>query len=133
MSCYAVLNPEVIPPLLRVDLHSVELYGEVNVIASCHAVHAALAHHLALLDHVTFVHIDMAEMPQDRLQCVAKIDNNAIAVDAERRGIDNPAVVECLNSYMAGDCDIVAEEALLIDPFPLIDNVLPRVDSLAVY
>jgi hypothetical protein len=44
-----ILNPVTIPPFLRVDLHTVELHGEVNVIASGHSRHPALAHHLAPL------------------------------------------------------------------------------------
>src|ERR1035438_424839 len=87
-SSYMVLNPVAIPPFLRVDLHTVELHGEVNVIASCHSGHAALAHDLAPLDHVAFMHIDMAEMPVDGLQPVAMIDDDAIAVDAKRCRID---------------------------------------------
>jgi hypothetical protein len=32
-----ILNPVGVPPFLRVNLHAIELHGEVNVVASGHS------------------------------------------------------------------------------------------------
>src|ERR1035437_10397587 len=105
---YVVLNPVAIPPFLGIDLHPVKLHGEVNVIASCHSGHAALAHYLATLDCVAFVHVNMAHVPVDRLQSVSMIHDKAIAVDAERSRIDHTAVVGCFHAYVLSDREIVS-------------------------
>ena len=118
-----VLNPMAIPPFLRVNLHAVELHGEVNVIASGHAGHAALTHHLASLDQVPLVHTDMAEVAVDRLQAIAMIHNDAVAVDAERRRIDNAAIIRCFDTNVLRDGEIVSQVDLLIDLLALVDLV----------
>ena len=121
-----ILNPVAVPPFLRVDLHAIELHGEVNVVASGHSRHAALAHDLASLHHVAFVHINMAEVAVDRLQPVAMIDHDAVAVDAERRRIDNPAIIGRFHAHVLRDREIVSKVHLLIDLLPLVD-VVPHV------
>ena len=121
-----ILYPMPVPPFLRINLHAVELHGKVNVIASRHSGHAALAHYLAPLHHVAFMHIDMAQMTVDCLQPVAMIDDDAVAIDAERSRIDHPAIIGCFDADVLGDREIVAEMNLLIDLLSLID-IVPHV------
>src|SRR5581483_11197851 len=104
-----VVDPVRVEKFLRVDLHAIELHGEVDVVAAGHAGVAALAHYLPALHHVAFVHGELAHVPVDRLQPVAVIHHDAIAVDAERRGIDHLAVIRCLHADVRGDGEIVAE------------------------
>src|ERR1019366_1333074 len=91
--CYVVLNPVAIPPFLGIDLHAIQLHREVNVIAASHSCHAALSHHLAALDHVALMHIDVAKMAVDCLQPVTMVDDYAVAVDPQRRGIHDSAII----------------------------------------
>src|SRR5579862_4914879 len=95
-----VLDPVLVPPLFRVDLHAVELHGEVNVIAAGHSGHAAQTHYLALLHGVALVDVNAAEMSVDSLQAVAMVDDNAIAVDTQGRGIHDFAVIRGFYAYM---------------------------------
>ena len=88
-----ILDPVGIPPLFGVDLDAVELHAEVDVVAAGHAGLAALAQDLALFDKVAFVDGDFAEVAVDGLQTVAVVEHDAVAIDAERGGIDDPAVV----------------------------------------
>src|SRR5437764_10617493 len=80
-----VLDPVRIPPFPGIDLHTFELHAEVDVVASGHTRHTALAHHLPALHRVAFVNVDLAQMAIDRLQAVAVVDDDAVAVDSERR------------------------------------------------
>ena len=82
-----------VPPLFWVNLNAFQLHAEVDVIAACHSRSAALAHHLAALHHVAFVNIYFAQMAVDSLQAIAMVNDDAVAVNAKRRGIDYPAVV----------------------------------------
>src|SRR6185369_27362 len=77
-----VLDPMWIPPLFRIDLHSIQLHAEVNVIATGHAGHTAETHDLAALHFVSFFHVNAAHVSVDCLQSVAMIDDDAVAVDA---------------------------------------------------
>ena len=54
------------------------------------------------------------------------IDNDAIAVDAERGRIDYAPIVGCFDAYVLGDGEIVSEVDLLIDLFPLI-YIVPHI------
>jgi hypothetical protein len=45
-----ILNPVAIPPLLGVNLDAVKLHGEMDMVASGHSGHTALAHGLASFD-----------------------------------------------------------------------------------
>src|SRR5581483_6539692 len=80
-----VLDPVRVPPFLRINLHAVELHGEVDVIAARHAGHAALAHDLAALDSVSDMDADLAHVAVDGLQAVSMVDHDAVAIDAKRR------------------------------------------------
>ena|ERR1039457_5183586 len=42
-----ILNPVAVPPFLRVDLYAIELYGEMDMVASGHSRLPTGAHHLA--------------------------------------------------------------------------------------
>src|SRR5262245_37508105 len=90
-----VLDPMGIPPFSRVDLDSLQLHAEVDVIASRHAGGAALAHALPALNQVAFAHRDLTEMAINRLQSETVIDHDAIAVDAQRRRVHHFAVIGC--------------------------------------
>ena len=124
-----VLDPVRIPPFLRIDLHAIQLHGEVDVIAAGHARHAAQAHHLAALHHVAFVHVDPAQVAVDGLQSVAVIDHDAVAVDAQRRRVDHLAVVRGLHADVLRDGEIVAEMDLLIDLLAVI-NVVAQIGKV---
>src|SRR3954468_11961754 len=79
-----VFDPVGIPPGLGIDLDAIELHGEVDVIASGHAGHATESHDLLAFDEVAFLYVDLAEMAVDGLQSVTVIDDDAVAVNAER-------------------------------------------------
>ena len=51
------------------------------------------------------------------------IDDDTVAVDAERRGVDDPAVVGSLDADVLGDRKIVAEVHLLVDLLAVVDVV----------
>ena len=118
-----VLNPVRIPPFLGIDLHAIELHGEMDVVAAGHAGHAALAHDLATLHHVALVHVDVAHVAVDGLQAVAVVDHNAVAVDAQRRGLDDAAVIGSLDADVLRDGEVVAKVHLLVDLLALVDVV----------
>src|SRR5215471_16322765 len=104
-----------IPPFFGVDLDPLQLHAEVNVIASSHAGGAALAHALSALHQVAFAHGDLAEMTINGLQSVSMVEDDAIAVDSQRRGVHHFAVVRRNNIGMLGAGKIVAKMNLLID------------------
>jgi len=62
-----ILNPVAIPPFFRVDLHAIELHGEMDMVASGHSRLPTGAHDLASLHHVAFMHINLAKVAVDRL------------------------------------------------------------------
>jgi hypothetical protein len=62
--------------------------------------------------------IDMSEVAVDRLQAIAMIDDNAIAVDDERGRIDYAAAAGCFDTYVLGDGEIVSGVDPLIDLLP---------------
>src|ERR1035437_604915 len=115
-----ILNPVAVPPFLWVDLNAVELHGEMDMITAGHSCLAALSHHLASFHHVTLVHIDAAQMAVDGLQAIAMVDHDAVAVDAQRSGIHNPAIVRRLDAHMLRDREIIAKVDLLVDLSPLV-------------
>src|ERR1035438_3929661 len=78
---YPVVNPVRVEPLHRIDLHTVHLHAEVQMVAAGQARRAAVAHGLALLHHVAHLHIDPAEMPIDRLQAIPVVEHDAVPVD----------------------------------------------------
>jgi len=72
-----------VPPFTRVDLHAVDLHAEVHVHAAGEASLAGNPHLLFLFDHVAFLNVDLSQMTVDRLQTIAVVQYDAIAVDAE--------------------------------------------------
>ena len=118
-----IVNPVCVPPFLRVDLDAVELHREVDVVASGHAGHAAQAHHLALLHHVAFMDIDPAEVAIDRLQSVAVVDDDAVAVNSQRSRIDDLAVIRGFHADMLRHRQVVSQMNLLIDLLAVIDVI----------
>ncbi len=95
----------------------------MDVIAAGHAGHAAFAHHLAALDGIANVHADFAHVAIDGLQAVTVIDHDTVAVDAERGGIDDDAIVRGFDAYVLRDGEVVAEVHLLIDLFAVVDVI----------
>jgi hypothetical protein len=92
------------------------------MIAPRHAGHTAEAHNLAAFDHVAHAHLDPAEMPVDRLQSVAVIDHNAVAVDAERSSPNDAVLIRCLDADMLCDGKVITEVNLLVDFLSVIDT-----------
>src|SRR5579883_836846 len=115
-----------VPPFLGINLHTIELHAEVNVIAAGHPGHSAQAHHLASLHHVPFVHIYPAKVSVNCLQSVAVVHDNAIAVNAKRSGINHLPVIRSLNSSMCGGGEVVTQVCLHID-LPALVDVAARV------
>ena len=115
-----------VPPFLWVDLDTVELHGEVDMIASGHAGLAAQSHDLALFHQVAFVDIDLAEVAIDGLQSVSMVDEDAVAIDAQRRGVDDLSIVGCLHADVLRYGQVVSEVNLLVDFISVVD-VVPQV------
>ena len=88
-----VLNPVFVPPFDWIHLDAVDLHGEVKMIATSQARGTRFAHALAALHRVAFFHREFAQVAIDRLKTVAVIYNDAIAVDAERRGPYYSAII----------------------------------------
>ena len=76
-----------------------------------------------MFDEVAFVDRDFAEVAVDGLQTVAVVEHDAVAIDAERGGVDDAAVVGGLDADVLGDGEVVAEVDLLVDLFALVDIV----------
>ncbi len=125
-SCNVILNPMGVPPLLRVNLDAIKLHGEVNVVASGHSGLTARAHDLASFHHVAFMHVNLAEVAVDRLQPITMVDHDAIAIDAQRSRIHNPAVIGRLYADVLRNREIVSKVHLLIDLIALV-NIAPHV------
>jgi hypothetical protein len=83
------------PTVLWINLDAVELHGEVDVVAASHAGHPTQAHHLRPLDRVAHVYVDPAQVAIDRLQAIAVVDHDAVAIDAERSRPDDTAIKDC--------------------------------------
>src|SRR6187402_567418 len=60
-------------------------------------------------------------MTVDRLQTIAVVDHNAVAIDPERCSPHDAAIIRRLNSYVLRDGEIVAEMHLLIDLLTVVD------------
>ena len=127
-----VVDPVAIPPLLRVDLHTVKLHAEMHVVTTRHSCRAALAHALATFDHIAFVHVDLAEMTVDGLQAVTVVHDNAVAINAERRRVDDLAIVGSNNVGMLRAGKVVTQMDLLIDLLPVVD-VIPHVSEVGLH
>src|SRR5215813_3127761 len=97
-----------------------------------HTRHATLAHAPPALHHVALMHCNLAKMTVDGLQSVAVIEDDAVSVDAERRGVDDFAIVggKDVNVLSAGK--IVAKMNLLVDLFALVD-VVPHVSEVRLH
>jgi hypothetical protein len=76
-TCYVILNPVRVPPLFGVNLDTIQLHGEMYVIAACHSCHAAQAHYLSARNSITRANIDAAQVPVNGLQAVTMIDHDA--------------------------------------------------------
>jgi len=121
-----ILDPMRVPPFLRVYLYPVELHGKVNMVATGHPCLSTQSHDLPLLHHVSFVHIDSAEVTVDGLQTVTMIEDNAVAVNSEWSRIDDLPVVGRLYSDVLRNRQIVSEVNLLVDLLSVID-IVPNV------
>src|SRR6266851_1569576 len=89
----AVLNPVGVPPFDWVHHLSVHQHREVEVIAAGETRHAALAHFLFFVDHLSGLHGDRRQVPVQRLDAHAVVQDDAVAVDAERRRVEDFAAV----------------------------------------
>ena len=89
----AVVNPVLVPPFVGIDLIASDEHAEVHVIAERHACRAADADLLFLLDHVAHLYVDPAHVPVKALQCVAVVEDDAIAIYAEPVRVDDLARV----------------------------------------
>src|SRR5947209_20611877 len=98
-----VFDPVSVPPFPGVDLDAFELHAEMNGVASRHGGHPTLAHDLATLHHVTLMHADFAQMAVDRLQTITVVYDNAVAIDAQGRGIHHLAIVGSQHRHMLRD------------------------------
>ena len=119
-----ILNPVRVPPFLRVYLHTIELHGKVNMVATGHPGLSAQPHDLSLFHHVSVVYIDSAEVTVDGLQTVAMIEDNAVAVDAKWSGIDDFPIIGGFYSDVLRNGQIVSQMNLLID-LPSVIDVIP--------
>src|SRR5579884_1074567 len=113
--------PVLVPPLDRVDLNAIKLHAEVQMIAARQPRGAAQTHRLAALHHVSRLHIDAAQMAVDRLQPVAVVHHDAIAVNAEPLREYDAAVVGGENGRVFDLRQIEAQMDLLVDLLPFID------------
>src|SRR5207248_4277702 len=89
----AVLDPVRIPPFNGIYHLAVDQHREVQVIAAGHPGHPALAELLLFLDHVPGLDGDRREVSVERLDAHPVIDDDAVAVDAERRRVHDPSAV----------------------------------------
>ena len=67
--------------------------------------------------------INLAEVPVDRLQTIAMVDDNAVAIDSERRGPDHATVIRRLHAHMLRARQVVSKVGLLIDPLAVVDVI----------
>src|ERR1700692_2122401 len=116
-----VLYPVRVPPLFGVDLDSIELHGEVDVVSSGHPCHAAQSHNLRAFDRVALVYIDPTHVAVDCLQAISMVHNNAVAIDPEGSSPSDTAVIRGLDADMLGDGEIVTEVHLLVDLVAMVD------------
>src|ERR1700733_964718 len=116
-----VLYPVRVPPLFGVDLDSIELHGEVDVVSSGHPCHAAQSHNLRAFDRIALVYIDPTHVAVDCLQAISMVHNNAVAIDPEGSSPNDTAVIRGLDADMLGDGEIVTEVHLLIDLLAMVD------------
>jgi hypothetical protein len=68
----------------------------------------------------------MAQVAVDRLQAIAMIHHNAVAVDAERRRITTRPSLDASTPNVLRDRQIVSQVDLLIDLLALVD-IVPQV------
>jgi hypothetical protein len=66
-SGHVVPDPVGIPPLLRIDLHTVKLHAEVDVVTSGQSCLATVAHDLSAFNQVALMNCDLAEVAINRL------------------------------------------------------------------
>ena len=79
-----VSDPVCVPPLFGIDLDSIELHREMDVVTARHPSHATDSHTLRAFNNVAYVHVDATVMAVDGLQAVAMADHDAVAVNVPR-------------------------------------------------
>jgi hypothetical protein len=127
-----VFDPVRVPPLFRINLDAFQLHAEMVVVSAGHAGHTALAHDLALLHHVAFMHGDLAQVSVDRLQPIAVVHHNAVAVDAQGRRVNHATVIGGFHANMLRDGQGLSQMDLLVDLFSLI-NVVADVGKIGFH
>ena len=73
---------------------------------------------LSLFDLVAHLDADRRQMAVERLHAEAVVDDHAVAVDAQIRGMDNDAPLRGLDRHLLCDGEIEAEVHLAIDFLP---------------
>ena len=75
------------------------------------------------------MNVDLAQMAIDRLQAVAVVDDDAVAVDSERCGPNHASVIRCLHPDVLRARQVVAKMRLLINLLTLV-NVIADVGEV---
>src|SRR5579883_50085 len=116
-----IVNPVLVPPLLRVDLNAGDHHAEVNVVAKRHAGGSADADLLLFRNVIAHFDENAAHVAVKALQRIAVVDNDAVSVKAETVGVDHASGVGGLHRRIHGLREIVAEMHLLIHFAPVVN------------
>src|SRR5688572_21488851 len=103
-----VVYPLLVPPLDRQDRDPVQVNAEVEMVAGRESRLARLAQNLPLLDRLTVLDVDGAQMAIEREKPEAVIQDHGIAVDAQVAGEGHRAAVGGFHGIMPGDGQVVA-------------------------
>src|SRR5688572_14414541 len=128
----AVLHPLLAPPVHRRHLLAADEHREVEVVAAGQPGHAAAPDHLPLFDAVAHLRVDRRQMPVERLNTHAVVDDHAVAVDAQIGGVHDDALLRRLDRHVGGYRQVEPEVHLLVHVLALID-VGARVGELRLH
>ncbi len=69
------------------------------------------------------MHTDLAKVAVDRLQSVAMVDYDAIAIDAKRSCVHDPSIIRRFNANMLRGREIISQMHLLVDLVSFVDII----------
>src|SRR5215469_14524201 len=124
-----VVDPLLVPPLCRIDRHSLQEQTEVQMIAGGKASGAAFSDDLPLLHHLARFHVDLTHMAVKRNEAGAMIDQDSIAIDAEIPCLNDLSIIGSFDRGVLYHREIESHMILLIYRFAVI-NVCPAVGEI---
>lgn len=115
-----VFDPGRVPPFDRIDRNTGYDDSKVEMVTGGHAGGSGVADSLAFFHVVPFLNYHLAQVAVEGLQTQAMVDYDALTVNAQVAGMDNPAAIGGRHRRMGKGGQVDPQVSLLINDFSLI-------------